>query len=69
MLILLYHCTAEQRIWNLKHRKKSNTKTISTNWFLILNVLIKDKTEAKLLLPIQNIESNENLKKAETKHY
>ena len=46
-------------------QKKSNTKTISINWFLILNVLVKDKKEAKLLLPIQNMESNGHLKKQE----
>ena len=49
-------------------KKKSNAKTISTNWFLILNVLVKDKKK-KLLLPIQKMESNRHLKKAGTKYH
>ena len=61
--------TKNLKTFETYNKKKSNTKTISTDWFLILNVLGKDKKGTKLFLPKQNMESNAHLKKAKSKYY
>ena len=60
MLILLYQCTFEQRIWNLQHKKKEQHQNNISQLVSYSERSSKgqEKKEAQLILLIPSMESN-----------